>query len=291
MAKGLDNMSITGNYINDFALSIIKGQIKNRNDYWGIGPTPYKYEEIASMFWDSLVDDNGIMHIGKVRFPDIRWFPGWFNWPMIYGDSLMIHHLFNDEYSERTADILEGIGGEGLYFLDDCMMERGDVVIDAGAFIGDFSALASVMGGRVFAFDPSPKFKDAFLATSFLNYFTPVFEGLGEKISMERFDTMTGIACDCVKSDGDVEVKINTVDNFAKERDLKIDFIKSDIEGFERFMLRGAAETLVRDEPKLAIRTYHNHFEDARVLPKLIEKLNPRYKIINRCKTLYAYVP
>jgi hypothetical protein len=69
-----------------------------------------------------------------------------------------------------------------------------------------------------------------------------------------------------------------------------VDFIKADIEGAERLMLKGAQKTLARFAPKLALCTYHLP-DDPDVMEKLIMEANPNYKIVHKWFKLYAYVP
>jgi hypothetical protein len=86
-------------------------------------------------------------------------------------------------------------------------------------------------------------------------------------------------------------VKIYALDTFVKEAGLaRVDFIKADIEGAERDMLRGAAATLRDFAPKLALCTYHL-LDDPEVLEHLILEANPRYKVVQFRKKLYAAVP
>jgi len=88
----------------------------------------------------------------------------------------------------------------------------------------------------------------------------------------------------------DVSVETITLDDFVKERKLeRVDFIKSDIEGFERNMLQGAQETLKNFAPKLALCTCHLP-DDPEVMSDLIMKANPRYKIVQGKMKLYASV-
>jgi hypothetical protein len=69
----------------------------------------------------------------------------------------------------------------------------------------------------------------------------------------------------------------------------KIDFIKVDIEGAERDMLRGATNVLKTFAPKLAICTYHLP-DDPMVLEDIILEANPKYKVVHLKMKLFACV-
>ncbi|MDR0859349.1 MAG: FkbM family methyltransferase [Oscillospiraceae bacterium] len=86
-------------------------------------------------------------------------------------------------------------------------------------------------------------------------------------------------------------IHIVSLDDWATDRNItKLDFIKADIEGFERYMLEGAQQILRKFEPKLSLCTYHCP-DDPEVLEALILKANPKYKIIQRKMKLFAFVP
>jgi FkbM family methyltransferase len=272
---------MTAEYDKKFIFNILKHQIMNSKDS--------RYESAISLFWESICE-NGVMHLNKVKMPDIRCHaPLWPLWIENYAESIMIHHLFDDDYSEQTCNIQESTGTHPPYCYENVIVEKGDVVIDAGAYIGDWSAVAAQMGGKVYAFEPSFPCHDVLRRASWLNGFQMVTDGLGDMVGEKLLD-MKGPEADTVNDITGVPCNITTVDKFASDNNLHVDFIKSDIEGYERYMLRGAARVLMEDQPKLSIRTYHNNGEDAIVLPKLIKEINPNYKIIDKKVALYAYV-
>ncbi|MDR2772967.1 MAG: FkbM family methyltransferase [Elusimicrobiota bacterium] len=90
-------------------------------------------------------------------------------------------------------------------------------------------------------------------------------------------------------SSGEVEkIQITSLDNFANKQNLKrVDFIKSDIEGAERDMLKGARNVLKEFAPKLALSTYHLP-DDPEVMEALIKDANPSYKVVHLNKKLFA---
>ena len=51
------------------------------------------------------------------------------------------------------------------------------------------------------------------------------------------------------------QIEVFSLDEFIKDR--KVTFIKSDIEGMEIEMLRGAKNTIMKNKPKMALSVYH----------------------------------
>lgn len=78
---------------------------------------------------------------------------------------------------------------------------------------------------------------------------------------------------------GDVIIQVDTIDNIVK--DDKVDFIKMDIEGAELNALKGAARTIVRDRPVLAVCVYHKR-EDLLEIPSYIHSLYDGYQFYIR---------
>lgn len=87
-----------------------------------------------------------------------------------------------------------------------------------------------------------------------------------------------GNGCSGIAEEGECIVKVCTID---KEIHEPVTFIKMDIEGAELEALKGAAETIKRNHPKLAICVYHKP-EDIVEIPKYILELNSEYKLYLR---------
>ena len=85
---------------------------------------------------------------------------------------------------------------------------------------------------------------------------------------------------------------VNSLDSFVRDNDLpNIDFIKLDIDGSELSMLQGAANTIARFKPKLAISTYHKS-EDLWTLIDFIRSIHSDYEFSLRYfKTTYDSMP
>lgn len=68
----------------------------------------------------------------------------------------------------------------------------------------------------------------------------------------------------------------------------KCTFLKMDIEGSELNALKGAAETIKKWKPRLAICIYHKP-EDIIEIPLYVKKLVPEYKLKMRQYSTYFY--
>ena len=129
----------------------------------------------------------------------------------------------------------------------------------------------------------------------------PVQKGISDKTTKTSFFLDKNISAsfsfksECQEDDTAPEniesVETITIDDFVRENNLsRVDFIKSDIEGFERNLLKGAKETLKNFAPKLALCTYHLP-DDPEVMAKLIKEANPKYNIVQKRMKLFASVP
>ena len=222
----------------------------------------------------------------------------------VFEDTFYSYLYLDDCYNEETVDYCDNFLYEGLYGLQnnfvDVTVKPGDVVIDAGSWIGDFAAYASAKGAKVYAFEPIEKNFKYLSQTAMLNpNIVPLQKGLSSESSNKQIflDECNTGASSFIKDmcfrgkKSSSPVVTTTLDAFVKEQKLdKVDFIKSDIEGYERYMLMGAQETLRRFAPKLALCIYHLP-DDPAVMSALIRQANPAYNIVLKSKKLYASVP
>jgi FkbM family methyltransferase len=222
---------------------------------------------------------------------------------MVFEDVFMISCFCKDNYNKKIVRFVDQYMGEGPYgYTDgifDVSVKENDVVIDVGAWIGDFSAYAASKGAIAYAFEPVKETFQTLCLTSKLNdsKIYPVQKGLGNKdcelfISInENNSGANSILIDKREDDHACEkIIITTLDKFVEEHNLRsVDFIKADIEGAEREMLQGASNVLKVFAPKLAICTYHLP-DDPIVLEKIILEANPAYKVIHTRHKLFAMV-
>jgi len=197
---------------------------------------------------------------------------------------------------------------EGPYELKQVCIDSGEVVIDCGANMGLFSAVSSAKGANVYAFEPFEHIIQNFLSkTAIANpnitickYALSDKEGAVSFVQNDnlyahsRIIDIKDVKDKLLVSNKETEtvtVQTITLDKFVQENKLpRVDFIKADIEGAERLLLKGAKNTLKNLAPKLAICTYHIP-DDPQVLRQLILDANPNYVIEERFLKMYAYVP
>jgi len=100
--------------------------------------------------------------------------------------------------------------------------------------------------------------------------------GISDKSGKMSFDDIETSGSG-LNTKGSDMVELTTIDDFAKKRNLRVGFIKADIEGSESYLVRGLEETLAKDRPVLSIAIYHNPKDFFEIKPYL-ESLNMNYK-------------
>ena len=190
------------------------------------------------------------------------------------------------------------VAEEGPYEYGKVMLEKDDIVLDLGANLGTFSVYATSKGCKSYAFEPTNYLVDVIKRHNEMNGNSisvidlAVSDKSGETEFYTDINTCGGntLLSDRINSSEKILVKTISVDEFVISNNLeKVDFIKADIEGAERWMLEGAQETIKKFAPKLALCTYHLP-DDKEVLTNLILKANPNYKISYKYNKLFAYV-
>ena len=186
---------------------------------------------------------------------------------------LGVHDVYYNQYEHRNVTLAPG-----------------DVIIDAGAFIGDTAVLfRHKLGGHceIHSFE----LLDENLALLQHNLErNGAVDGPGKVvINKIALTDVTGgeIVIAPGRSQGATSIfgqdaggdRVGTVtlDDYVRQNNLpRVDFIKMDIEGAELPALHGARETIRRFKPRLAICLYHK-WDDAITIPKFIRSLGVSY--------------
>lgn len=223
-----------------------------------------------------------------------------------------VYGMFSDELSRETyaAFLNSKLGGDtgGLYdvWRKDQYFPRGiiglsdrEVFVDGGAYSGDtllaFIRKTNGRYARCDAFEPEPASAARLLALAGRQGFRDVRvigKGLWSKPDALRFAASEGPSISAISGTGNTSVEVEALDNVSPDAT----FIKLDVEGAELEALRGAAGTIKRNRPKLAVCLYHKP-GDLFEIPLFIKSLVPEYRLYLRqhqpvsCETvLYAVI-
>lgn len=143
------------------------------------------------------------------------------------------------------------------YLSDNFNIENGSVVADVGVAEGIFSLSIIEHISHVYLFDPDPEWIEA-LEYTFLPWKSKV------KIISKFVSDVTGP--DSV-----------SLDDFFSDGNLRIDFLKIDVDGAELKLLNGAKKILrTHNKLKIAICTYHNQ-GDERLFSEILQNNNFDY--------------
>jgi FkbM family methyltransferase len=167
----------------------------------------------------------------------------------------------------------------------------GDVVFDCGASIGVFTRKALKLGAKkVIAVEPAPEsliclrrnFEAEIRNGTVIVVAKGVYDHEGQMAFLDMKDNPMGSRFltnpDPRIAPQTAPLLITTIDKLVAELGLtRVDFIKMDIEGSERYALKGAEQTLKRFHPRMAICTYHLA-DDPTAVPAVVESFGAGYR-------------
>jgi FkbM family methyltransferase len=162
-------------------------------------------------------------------------------------------------------------------------------VLDVGAYVGTYTREALRQGAvKVIAIEPAPHNLEclqrnlrAEIASGMVIVYPKGAWNKDEMLEMftESDNELANSFLYGSKRTG-IKLPLTTIDQMVEELRLPtVDFIKMDIEGAEREALQGAAGTIRRFHPRMAICVYHIP-DDVTVVPELIRTIEPRYQRI-----------
>ncbi|HYC42781.1 MAG TPA: FkbM family methyltransferase [Noviherbaspirillum sp.] len=169
-------------------------------------------------------------------------------------------------------DYLDHIEGEfepDMARLFDALIKPGDVVLDVGANIGCTSILFAGKARRVYSFEPSPttfRYLEENLRSARLDNVTAVNIALGKENGSQELvfaaNNRSGafVSEQSTASDGHLVEWIHVMkgDDFVGTHDIpRVDFIKIDVEGFEKQVIEGLTGTIARDRPAVVLELNH----------------------------------
>jgi FkbM family methyltransferase len=176
-------------------------------------------------------------------------------------------------------------------------LKEGDIVVDAGAYPGDYAVYASRkigVSGKIICFEPDPKNAKILiknLKNEKRNNFIVIQKGLwdsNKKIDMTQSDGLHSFLSD--DKTGKIEV-VKLDDELKKIRINKVDVIKMDIEGAELKAIEGCKSIIKKCHPYFVIASYHivEGKRTAETMTPFFEKLGYNVKKdFEKHLTLYA---
>jgi FkbM family methyltransferase len=212
---------------------------------------------------------------------------------------------------DGNADIFYGVWNEiyGImtYYHEECAIREGDMVLDLGSNIGVFAlwALEKYRAGLVVCVEAEPRnaecikanlaqygFGDRIVVVNKAVYSHN--EGLKFKVvpNLHANHFVSEIWPNKVQAGYEIDIPSITIDSLVEELNLaSVDFMKFDVEGSEVAALTGAAETIKRFKPRMAIAVYHKQ-EHPGQIHSLINSYRPDYttEIVDKgAKVLFCW--
>ena len=168
------------------------------------------------------------------------------------------------------------------YICSGFIPERGAVLIDGGLCDGGTALRFSQMGYEVYGFEPDRENYEVARKVGEKNNFVVENLGLGSFKHTAKFTHMGNPGASRLDANGSDTVTITTLDSYVREKNLpRVDFIKLDVEGAELDVLRGAATTIARFKPILALSAYHK-WDDFWTLMNFVKSVRPDYEFAMR---------
>lgn len=153
------------------------------------------------------------------------------------------------------------------------LIKDNSAIVDAGANLGVFSIFVAKKHPNctIYAFEPTPRMF-AVLKKNTKKYpnircFNYALGNENKTVKIVEVNYNTGSNH---ISDHGIPVQMKTIDSL----DIPMDFLRMDVEGYEANVLRGAAETIKKHHPIIAMSAYHKP-EDKTELPKILNQIAP----------------
>jgi FkbM family methyltransferase len=171
----------------------------------------------------------------------------------------------DDNYLNRIGRVFE----PEMVRLFDSLIEANNTVFDIGANIGCTSILFGDKAEKVFSFEPSPttfQFLRKNLVAAKMSHVIPVNSGLGKtggvyELAFSPQNRSGGFVLNKAQVSQGLHVESVQIlrgDSYTKQEGIdKVDFIKIDVEGFERDVIEGLSQTIAGSKPIVALELNH----------------------------------
>ena len=231
-------------------------------DLWHFLTKP-KVHQIAARFIKSISKVEGDYEVAFKEFDQKLYWPGSFSTDRL------------DQVVAETFDTTDW----HYYQKKHTEVGHGEIILDIGTAEGLMPLTVIERCEHVYMIEPSTAFCKT-LARTFRAYSekaTILNYAVGNEDGTINFDenSIQGTVAS-QESAHTSAIEIRKIDSIFKNNE-RITYLKADIEGYEEEMLRGAAETIRRNKPKIAITTYHDQ-NDPKEIIALITGFVPEYQ-------------
>ena len=172
-------------------------------------------------------------------------------------------------HNPRGTVFRDGKATYQIHKLDACLarLPRNSfaVCVDVGAHVGLWSMWLAKAFRKVHAFEPMGQHADLFQLNVSDENVVLHRMALGDKPGFCKVMSVGESSGDAFVKPGTGNVEIRTLDSFAFE---EIDFVKIDVEGFERQVVEGGRDTLLRNKPLICIEQKDKEVQNFGGTPK-----------------------
>jgi FkbM family methyltransferase len=165
------------------------------------------------------------------------------------------------------------------YQIPQTQVEADDVVFDCGCAEGVFAFLARRRVARIYAFEPLPAFLKGLRRTFADSRNVEIVPCALAESPGSAYLHEAGISSSITSEPTATPVAIESIDHYCVQNNVRMSFLKADLEGYEMNVLRGAAEAIRANKPRVAITTYHRK-DHALEIARWLKSLNPGYRMM-----------
>ena len=171
------------------------------------------------------------------------------------------------------------------YEIEQTLVSKDDVIVDCGSAEGFFAFKYQDIAKKIYCVEPLPLFVDSLTNMFADNDRVEVLPYALGSASGTLYMELNGsaIASSCHTSPegmgNHIVVKAFKIDDLFADKNIAINYLKADLEGFEEEMIKGALQTIKISRPKIAITTYHDG-QDHLKLIELVRSVVPEYNYL-----------
>lgn len=185
---------------------------------------------------------------------------------------------------EQDLDQIRSIRTNDMY-LPSCIidtLQKNSIIFDIGAFIGDTvdQFLGIKDAKMIYAFEPESNnykiIRDKYMQNNVVTTENMVISNSTGRMYISN-DGAESFASS-KKDNTMAEVVSSTLDDYCIHNNLVPNYLKMDVEGFERQVLTGGQQLIHDHKPLMAISVYHRA-SDLWKIPILIKRLNMDYRM------------